>query len=282
VAKRSSAGSWAVVGDAVRTGASELGSTSLAIDASGNPVVAWQEGAEIHVARFDGAAWKPLGGAVGGASLPARSPSIAMGPGDVPCVAFLQRDQASSTNLVDMSPRALAFDANGAPFVGWSRGGVARASCWNAGTSAWEGLGGGTVSTVASALYMSPRALAFDANGAPFVGWSRGGVVEVAYWGASQWNVTVVPNGGLSSGFSAPELVVDPTQGVVAGFHESTAIMAASHGPGGWQLLKAIVNPTALVFPVGSTFAAGPGTGLWGVWGYGTSPTYLRAERFNQ
>jgi hypothetical protein len=106
--------------------------------------------------------------------------------------------------------------------------------------------------------------------------------VEVAYWGASQWNVTVVPNGGLSSGFSAPELVVDPTQGVVAGFHESTAIMAASHGPGGWQLLKAIVNPTALVFPVGSTFAAGPGTGLWGVWGYGTSPTYLRAERFNQ
>jgi hypothetical protein len=228
------------------------------MDASGNPVVAWQEWAEIHVARFDGAAWMALGGAVGDATLPAGSPAIAMGPGDAPCLAFVQKDQAASTNL------------------------VARAYCWSAGTSAWVKLGGGTVSPVASALSMSPRGLVFDANGAPFVGWSRGGVVEVAYWGGSGWNVTAVPNGGTSAGFHAPELAVDETLGVVAGFNGSGEVMAASYGPGGWQLLKSIVDPMDLVFPIGSTFAAGPGTGLWGVWGYGTSTTYLRVERYNQ
>jgi hypothetical protein len=84
VAKRTEARSWELVGDAMRTGASELGTTSLAIDATGQPVVAWEESAEIHVARFDGSSWKALGGAVGDATLPAFTPALAMGPPAAP------------------------------------------------------------------------------------------------------------------------------------------------------------------------------------------------------
>jgi hypothetical protein len=100
---------------------------------------------------------------------------------------------------------------------------VVRAYCWSDGAG-WGALGGGTVAS--SSVSMSPRALAFDANGAPFVGWSRGGIIEAAYWGGSQWNVSVVHD-GVTVGYRAAELAVDPTLGVVAGSAERVDVRGA-------------------------------------------------------
>jgi hypothetical protein len=118
-------------------------------------------------------------------------------------------------------------------------------------------------STPSWSVATSPRALAFDANGAPFVGWSRTGIVEAAKLNGSAWTVATVYDGGNTNWHSAPELAVDTTLGVVAGFGGSTDVMAAAYGAGGWKLLPNIVSVTDMVWPGGTTFAAGPGTGLW-------------------
>lgn len=261
VAKRVAAGSWALAGDAVRTGGTSIMATSLALDAAGNPVVAWDDNGQIHVSRFDGTAWNAVGGAVGDATLFANDPSIALGPGDVPCVAFHQVESAGAATE------------------------VVRAYCWDAVDAAWAGLGGGTVSAPILSTYhlpsMTARALAFDASGTPFVGWELAGVVDVASLSSGAWQMATVYDGvSQGDGSAAPDLAVDPTLGVVVGYGGTRFLTAASYGPSGWQALPDIVTVNSLTYVKGRAFAAGPVTGLWAAWDFGS--TYMRSERYNQ
>ncbi len=66
---------------------------SLALDSTGNPVVAWGENGEIYLKRWNGAAWVDIGGSAadGGISATAGSslhPSLALDSSDRPVVAW--------------------------------------------------------------------------------------------------------------------------------------------------------------------------------------------------
>lgn len=257
VAKRVAAGSWTLVGVAARTEATWIGSTSLALDESGYPVVAWTESGQVHAARWDGQAWNALGGAVGDSTLAVgEGPALALGPGDVPCVAFTQAETTGSISY------------------------AVRAYCWDGAASAWEPFAGGTVSaTAAPGRKLSKRALAFDASGSPFVAWAEARSVEAATVENGAWSESTI----VAEGYRGPELAVDPQLGVVAGLASSSDFGAAYYGPAGWTTLPKIFDPYDLISLRSATFAGGPGTGLWVAWWLeGSSNNYMRAEHYNK
>lgn len=255
VAARTGAGSWSLVGDSAYVG-SIVAATSLALDANERPIVAWgQANGEIHAARYNGTSWNALGGAIGAGQN--VQPSLALAPGDVPCVSFMQWSAADS-------------------------GYVVQAYCWDGGSSSWQPLHGGTpMPTADSSLTTTTRALAFDAGGAPVVGWARGGNVEAATFGGASWTTAIVATKNVNA-LSAPELAMDPTLGVVAGWGGSRDVRAASYEAESWHLMPTIVDVDSMVFVYGTaTFAAGP-TGPWGAWvldGTGKNVRSVRANR---
>lgn len=260
VASRTGAGNWSLVGGPAHTGTAMVAFTSLALDASGHPVVAWQEGnKDVHAARFDGTSWSALGGPVGGVTNAAR-PSIALGPGDVPCVSFPEYTPAST----------------------W----VVDAYCWDGGSSSWKPLAGGRpMATPSTDLATTSRALAFDSGGAPFVGWGRNGNVEAATFDGVSWTTLTVASAAVNlNPLAPPELAIDPASGIVAGWGGSRDVGAASYGSGAWHLMPTIVDVYSLAFVGGSaTFAAGPSTGPWGAWILdGVDATYIRSVRSNR
>jgi hypothetical protein len=97
--KRFEGGVWVQVGSAsVSSGASDAQQPSLAIDGTGALYVAWQQNEpglqnRIYVSRFNGSAWEsvvPGGLPVDVAGAPSAQPSLAIGTGDVPIVAWRQ------------------------------------------------------------------------------------------------------------------------------------------------------------------------------------------------
>ena len=60
-------GAWTHLGSALNTAAPSLSTSSLALDAAGNPVVAWVEGGQGYVSRWDGTSWKRVGTPFAGA-----------------------------------------------------------------------------------------------------------------------------------------------------------------------------------------------------------------------
>ena len=122
---------------------------SLALDAAGQPVVAWSEpvsGVEQAVVhRWSGSSWVEMGGSISpGAGQWARSPSLALGPGDVPYLAVIEPgtradevhvlrfDGAAWVDVsgpLNLDPRreaeapSLAVDPRGRPAVAWLEGG---------------------------------------------------------------------------------------------------------------------------------------------------------------
>ncbi|MFT3789352.1 MAG: hypothetical protein QM770_24760 [Tepidisphaeraceae bacterium] len=71
--------SWTALGGSAGNGSAGNGSVSnngsastdpsIAIDASGNPVVAWSDGGNVYVARYDGSAWVSMGGSNAGGGI---------------------------------------------------------------------------------------------------------------------------------------------------------------------------------------------------------------------
>jgi hypothetical protein len=99
--------SWTNLGSALST-ASSAYTPSLALDSSGNPVVAWHESdgsvVNIYVQRFDGTNWVPVGtGGLSGssaASSNALNPSLALDSSGNPVVAWHEYDGSNSNIYV--------------------------------------------------------------------------------------------------------------------------------------------------------------------------------------
>ncbi|XXF80249.1 hypothetical protein P2318_10990 [Myxococcaceae bacterium GXIMD 01537] len=164
---------WVAVAGPVAEKTYEAHEPVLRVDASGAPVLLWlsrhgEQERGIHVARWDGTRWEPLGKTV-----------------------------AAPPESVNM-----ALDARGRPIVVWfekrARGGVAlRAARWSG--SAWEPLG--------RELASSPEkqdgqlAVAVDAQGAAWVAWAWGpdgrSFIRVARWNGKGWSDVGNTRGGV-------------------------------------------------------------------------------------
>lgn len=143
-------------------------SRSIALDKSGNPVVAFEESdgtqRNVYVKAWNGTAWTQLGGAL---------------------------DVSLS---VDASIPALALDGAGNPIVAWTEGSglgplLLYVKAWNG--SAWTPLGASL--NVNGAFSASGVSIALDASGKPFVAWAEYDSVNlntdvfVKTWNGSSW-----------------------------------------------------------------------------------------------
>jgi type IV secretory pathway protease TraF len=179
---------------------------SLAVDSSGNPVVAWAEyfsGWQIYLRRWNaiGGGWVEVGGSASGPGL-----SDSEGSCSVP---------------------SLALDAAGTPFVAWqeSRGeGNIQISLkrWDPGTQSWVGLGGselpgGVNQSPASGIHPS---LVVDPSGRPLVAWEEMMALGVSEIYVKRWTGTAwVEFGGSATGggvSESPEYCLMPSLAVDA------------------------------------------------------------------
>ncbi|MEE8410067.1 MAG: hypothetical protein V3T05_10700 [Myxococcota bacterium] len=162
-------GSAGVTGISGPAGVSDvLSNPSLAVDAGGNPAVAWwwtrlvgtvtTQG--IFFKRFNGTAWQALGGSDAGTGIAA---SEAAAP-------------------------EVALESDGNPVVAWSAANQVFLLRYDSGSDAWVGMGGseltGTISTGAA----TSTRLAIDGADRPILAWVSAGEVFVKrYDGASAW-----------------------------------------------------------------------------------------------
>jgi len=98
---------WTQLGSELNISSSQdAESPSLALDASGNPVVAWHENTpgqfdNIYVKRWDGTDWVPLGNALDiSEPQPAERPSLALDASGRPAVAWFENDGTSNNIYV--------------------------------------------------------------------------------------------------------------------------------------------------------------------------------------
>ena len=186
---------WRAIGEALSAvgGTTSVDAPSLALDAAGSPTVAWGEydtgfsDHPIHVARWDGQSWQPVGGA-------------------------LAIDAGTSAFATDSS---VILDEAGRPIVAWfesddNQVGSIYVERWTGG--AWQALGPAVSPRVGSTNAYSPS-LAIDASGVPLVAWdevrSADRELFVSRWSGSRWEIVggaVTPAG--SSGYS-PSLALD-------------------------------------------------------------------------
>lgn len=160
---------WASVGSPATDGAS---SPAIAVDASGNPIVAFVTGGDLRVSRRVSGEWGALGGTLDAdAGNEVASPVIAMADGNSPVVAWIER-AADRDEL--------------------------RAARWNGTT--WEPLGASPINATTGSDARDP-VLARDAGGAPLLGWNEGGRVRIARWSAGAW--TAVGAASLPAASSA-------------------------------------------------------------------------------
>jgi hypothetical protein len=191
---------WQNLGGSVAGGGlSGIYSPSLTLDSSGRPVVAWEHlrgtnTSTLHVARWEGQQWVPLGTSVVPQTQGKRgsAPSVTTyGAGDV-LVAWHESDATTDTSRIQVARWAngawgllggglkilpgnswsrpqLRLDGNGRPNVLWNE--------WNGGAQAlfirlWNGTAwaqrGGSAAAIATAS-TGDAALALDGGGRPIV-----------------------------------------------------------------------------------------------------------------
>jgi hypothetical protein len=192
---------------------------SLALDAAGNPVVAWAESGApnpLYVAKITGTDWRFLGGRALNVD-PAQSVtwySLALLPDGTPVVAWDESNTGSGFRIYvarwtgiawsllgggrlsaeeGRSPKVVVGPA-GTPFVAWlsSSPDVAgfqlRVSRWDG--TAWSPLGG-PLNVDAQPQYLGVPSLALGADGQPWVAWSEpvNGAygVYLKHWSGSAW-----------------------------------------------------------------------------------------------
>jgi hypothetical protein len=165
------AGSATAGGLSQATGLAEA--PSLALDAAGNPIVAWEDGTsgllQIYLRQWDGTQWVELGGSATGGGV------------------------SGTTGLAQSA--SLAVDSGGLPVVAWTdtRTGNAEVYLKRWDGAQWVEIGG---SATGGGISNSPGAsdlpsIALDASGNPVVAWrdSTPGrpVVYVKRWNGAQW-----------------------------------------------------------------------------------------------
>jgi len=185
----SSASSWEALGSAgFSSGSAKY--ASFAIDSSGTPYVAYQDGAngnKATVMYYDGSSWNVLGSA-GFSSGTANYTSLAIDSSGTPYVAYkdginsykatvMYYDSSSSSwktlgsagfssETIDYT--SLAIDSSGTPYVAYSddgSSGKATVMYYDSSSSSWKTLG----SAGFSSGYVDCPSLAIDSSGRPYV-----------------------------------------------------------------------------------------------------------------
>ncbi|MFN3484717.1 MAG: hypothetical protein ACK44W_04460 [Planctomycetota bacterium] len=156
---------------------------SLALDGSGNPIVAWTHGTAsayaIYLKRWNGTAWEEIGGSASGFGI-----------------------SAPSTTAAEPS---LVLDSSGRPVIAWSDSSSGNAEIylkrWNG--SSWEDLGGSASGGGISATPTPSRepSLRLDSADRPAVAWTEqlpsGSRIYFKRWNGTSWEDL----GGSASGF---------------------------------------------------------------------------------
>jgi hypothetical protein len=111
----------------MKSGFSEVSGLALALDADGRPYVAWSTSeisrvpaGAVHVRRWNGAAWEPVGSrlSLSRAVTPADSPTLRLDPQGRPVVSFAQGDSATDWRIQLWRFDGEAWGALGAPLFG--------------------------------------------------------------------------------------------------------------------------------------------------------------------
>lgn len=246
--KRYNGSTWNLVGSTfLNTNAvSDAYSPSLALDSSGNMVVAWEEinggsgSFDIYVKRFDGTTWN----LVGNTSLDVKAsnnnsfPSLALDSSGKPVVAFeeldsggvisniyVKRFDGSNWNLIGRNDPAapgkinfneahrpsIALDASGNPVVAYGEfdGTFFHVFVKHYDGSTWNSVGTGTLNQANSQSIPSP-AIALDSGGNPIVAWNEslnGQNLYAKRWNGGTWNLI----GSSISANSSPSIADFPS-----------------------------------------------------------------------
>lgn len=245
--RRWSGAAWLEVGGSARGGgvsrnAGDSFAPSLALDAGGNPAVAWEDTRnsfpEIYFRRWSGTAWVELAGSAtaGGVSATpgeSRHPVLALDAAGNPAIAWQEGDPGSreiclrrwtgavweelagsgsgggvSATAADSSLPSLSIGPAGDPAIAWREGtgasdGEIFFRRWNG--SAWEELGGSATAGGLSgtAAESAAPSLKVDAAGTPTIAWSETpGSIYLRRWGGATWDE--IGGSATGAGLSAP------------------------------------------------------------------------------
>lgn len=232
-----------------------VNSLTLALDASGRPVVSWRSSYGVEASRWDGSAWQQLGNGIPVSAIAtALRPAMVLDAAGNPVLAW----DASNGSTIDLyvarwngsawerlgdalsatggqftwtDEPSLAVDGQGRPVVAWqelSSGGVRQVHVRRWTGSTWEALGGAV--SVGSGGVQSPS-LKVDAQNRPVVAWSEtvsgGSSIYVRRWSGSSWvavggALNVAPAGGTPSA-TRPSLALEPNGNPSVAWEEADA-----------------------------------------------------------
>lgn len=233
-AKRWNGSAWVLIGSSALSGSLGAEAPALALDGSGNPVVAWRVFStsplfsNIQVARWDGSAWVNVGGKLdvndsGNTDFAAFNPSVGLTSSGNPVVAWSESD-GSSRNIyvkrwdgsawtqvggkLDVSSAqnaftpAIALDSSGNPVVAWNEAGTGSAGSvyvkrWNGAVWAQIGFDALDVNTNATIGTGGPS-LALEAGSNPVVAWNdfdgTSYNAHVKRWNNGVWEIVGATN----------------------------------------------------------------------------------------
>jgi len=186
-------------------------SPSLAINNSGNPVVAWNCNYHIYLKQWNGTSWEQLGGSATGSgisngSYESRNPSLSINNSGNPVVAWVYNYNYSYSYLKQ----------------------------WNGLT--WEELGS-SASDVGIGYGYSPS-LAINNSGNPVVAWDYWGDIYLKQWNGASWEKLggSAYNNGIGSGHS-PSLAINNSDNPVVAWYDNNNIYLKQWNDTRWEVL---------------------------------------------
>ncbi len=181
------AGTWEQVG-AAGFSAGRADSTSLALDGSGTPYVAYTDGAnssKASVMKFNGTSWEQVGTAGFSPSM-VSYPSIAIDSSGTPYVAYKDNVNGGKTSVMrfngtgweqvgatgfsegEIADISIAINSSGMPYVAYQEAVSLYASVMQFNGTGWEQVGKARFSSG----WASDPVIAIDSSGMPYVAYS--------------------------------------------------------------------------------------------------------------